>query len=121
MSVEEVNKAFGNRSSIKITRSAEEICAIIKSAFKPLRCVAEIWDYEMKIRFRVFDPNDEALFTCKNAITSDLQDDATLNAIILEARSKLESKGLTLMPWHPDDVHQQGVQADGPASGGPTT
>lgn len=42
-------------------RTDQEINEIIQQAFKPLRCVAEIWDYGEKIRFRVYRPDDRPL------------------------------------------------------------
>ena len=37
------------------TLTNEEIQERIKAAFAPLRCETEIWDYEAKLKFRVFD------------------------------------------------------------------
>jgi len=39
--------------------SNEEICSRVEMAFSPYRCVAEIWDYGQKLRFRVFGSTDE--------------------------------------------------------------
>ena len=83
-----------------MTRSNEDIRVAIESAFKPLSCVAEIWDYDTKIRFRVFSPNGEPLVTYSKVVISHLRSDTALNIIITGVRKKLESKGFALASWH---------------------
>lgn len=82
-----------------MSRTKEEVLAAIETAFSPLRCVAEIWDYDKKIRFRVFGPHDEVLVTCPAEIISQLKDDMALTAIIMGVRYRIESKGFSLAPW----------------------
>lgn len=48
--------------------SNEDICKFVQMAFLPRRCVAEIWDYEHKLRFRVFDEQDKPVVTMEEVI-----------------------------------------------------
>lgn len=42
----------------------EEIQERVKAAFSPLRCETEIWDYEAKLKFRVFHRDGERSRDC---------------------------------------------------------
>ncbi|MGK2871228.1 MAG: hypothetical protein ACSLFL_03115 [Alphaproteobacteria bacterium] len=48
--------------------SNEDICKFVQTAFLPRRCVAEIWDYEHKLRFRVFDEQDKPVVTMEKVV-----------------------------------------------------
>ncbi len=80
-------------------RTDAEIRSIVENAFRPLRCVAEIWDYDQKLRFRVFGANQESVVTCENLVLRTLHDDNTLSSIVGMARRVVEEKGFTLTPW----------------------
>lgn len=80
--------------SIEIEKAVE----IIISAFAPLHCVAEPWDYGYRIRFRVFD-KDEPLLTVKEILEPQFSDRSRLSFIISEARSNLTNRGFNLSPW----------------------
>jgi len=54
--------------------ATEDIIRIIESAFTPLRCVAEDWDYGDRIRFRVFDNTDTPLLTQPDLLRRELSD-----------------------------------------------
>ena len=71
----------------------------IESAFKPLQCVVEVFDYEHRLRFRVFDPDDKPLLTIKEALVRRLRDPGGLNTVVAECRSRVERKGYKLKPW----------------------
>lgn len=71
----------------------------IESAFRPLECVVEVFDYEHRLRFRVFDPADKPLFTMSEALVRRLRDSGGLNTIISECRARIERKGYKLKPW----------------------
>ena len=49
----------------------QQIVSAIQAAFSPLRCTAEIWDYQQKLRFRVFDTSDKAVLTCPEQVLGD--------------------------------------------------
>jgi hypothetical protein len=77
----------------------EEIRAIVEQAFRPLRCVAEIWDYEQKLRFRVFDNNDVGVLRMESAVLRDLRDEQNLRNVLSAAHETVEEKGFRLDPW----------------------
>ena len=79
--------------------SDDEVKAAVEAAFKPLRCVAEIWDYGQKIRFRVFDPDDQEFFADPRWPLDWLRNKKYLEGVLLEARAKVEKKGHRLEPW----------------------
>jgi hypothetical protein len=80
-------------------RSDDEIKEIIQQAFKPLRCVAEIWDYGEKIRFRVYRPDDKPLIQYSELTMRQAQSDRSLSDLLTEARQRVEEKGHHLDPW----------------------
>ena len=79
--------------------SNDEIRTIVEQAFRPLRCVAEIWDYEQKLRFRVFDSNDVGVLRMDSAVLRDLRDAQNLRNVLSGARETIEEKGFRLDPW----------------------
>jgi hypothetical protein len=80
-------------------RTNEQITRVIEGAFRPLRCVAEIWDYEKKLRFRVFDANDQPVVTFPEQLIASLSSDAQLSELISQARDRVQSKGHSLDAW----------------------
>jgi hypothetical protein len=44
----------------------------LEDAFNPLRCVAEVWDYKQKLRFKVFDHNDQGIIEMPEIVLRDL-------------------------------------------------
>lgn len=75
----------------------EEVIRKIESAFKPLRCVAEIWDYDHQVRFRVFD-KDRAVVTFPQESLSSLRNEVALAAVLRSARSTVQKNGFRLDP-----------------------
>lgn len=65
-------------------------------AFSPLRCVAQIWDYGSKLRFKVFDTNDEGVDETPKIIARDVRDERLLEQVIQAARVRIEHKGFLL-------------------------
>ena len=80
-------------------RSDSQIKTIIESAFRPLRCVAEIWDYDKKLRFRVFDENEHGVISVPDELLSSLRDDACLASVIAQARSCVAEHHYHLDSW----------------------
>ncbi|MEX0734086.1 MAG: hypothetical protein WD051_05560 [Steroidobacteraceae bacterium] len=80
-------------------KTNEQICAAVEGAFSPLNCVAEIWDYEQKLRFRVSDATNETVLTCPNEVLANLRDDTALTAFLQNVRAEVEDNGYTLNPW----------------------
>lgn len=82
--------------------SAENAAQIIESAFAPLRCVAEPWDYGHRIRFRVFDSSDNPVLTVEELLKKQFSDAVSLASVIDLARGTLEQRGFDLADWmHP--------------------
>lgn len=80
---------------ISLARAIE----ILEAAFAPFRCVAEAWDYDKKVRFRVFDAADEPLLTFPSIVWRSVSNLDRLSTLISEARRRLESKGMALDTW----------------------
>lgn len=76
----------------------EVVIRKIESAFKPLRCVAEIWDYDHQVRFRVFDNEDRAVVTFPQESLSCLRNEVALAAVLRSARSAVQKNGFRLDP-----------------------
>ena len=79
--------------------SNDEIKEEIESAFSPLRCVAEIWDYGQKLRFKVFDGSDEGVIEMPSIGIGDISDESDLRRLLESARERVEQKGNKLDPW----------------------
>ena len=87
-------------------RTNEEIRRIVEGAFRPLRCAAEIWDYEKKLKFRVFDRNDQPVVTFPEELMVPLQSDTHLAALLTQARERVQTKGHSLDDWKlPPEQH----------------
>lgn len=72
--------------------SSEEIRSRIETAFLPYRCVAEIWDYDKKLRLRVFDLKDQTLLTIEEVILSSVRESSSLDSLIVSIRHNVDLK-----------------------------
>lgn len=79
--------------------SAQEAASIIESAFAPLRCVAEPWDHNYRIRFRVFDGNDEPMLRMDEVLRPTFQRVKSLESLLNQVRGRVARKGIELAPW----------------------
>jgi hypothetical protein len=79
--------------------SPDEASRIIAGAFSPYRCVAEPWDYDHAVRFRVFDESDKVLLTIERVVPTGYGSFGGLRSTIEGARSTLMSRGYKLDPW----------------------
>lgn len=79
--------------------SPKDAARIIASAFAPLRCVAEPWDYDHRVRFRVFDAQDQPLLTVEDLVKSQFANQAKLREAIVAARENLAQRGVKLDEW----------------------
>jgi hypothetical protein len=70
----------------------EEICSRVEAAFTPYRCVAEIWDYGQKLRFRVFGSEDEPLITMEELLLSSARDSASLDSLLVTCRQRISHR-----------------------------
>jgi hypothetical protein len=70
----------------------------LEGAFRPLRCVVEIWDYGDKLRFKVFSDKDEAIVGMPEVLVRTIREPASLNHLIQQVREKILVKGYDLDP-----------------------
>ena len=77
----------------------QEIKSTIESAFRPLRCAAEIWDYEQKLRLRVFDLKDRPVLRVDEIVLRTSRSVSQLVALIDDIRARICERGHTLEPW----------------------
>ena len=71
----------------------------IQNAFDPLTCVAEVYDYQRRIRIRVFGPDNRPVLSILSISMRDVVDPSLLRAELHRARALIETKGFTLSPW----------------------
>lgn len=76
-----------------------EIQTIVEGAFHPHRCVAEVWDYGQKLRFKVFAPDDKGVIEVPELVLSTVHEKSQLQATISLFRERVEEKGFGLQPW----------------------
>ena len=75
-----------------------DIKSTVEGAFSPLRCVAEIWDYNQKLRFKVFDAKGNVVFEMAEIILREIRKKNNLASILSSARKIVEKKGFMLDP-----------------------
>jgi hypothetical protein len=68
----------------------DKILSTVQTAFSPYRCVPKIWDYGQKLRFRVFDVEDQPIITMSEVILSSVRDVTALNSLCEVARQRLQ-------------------------------
>lgn len=83
---------------MKTKISTEEALDIIRSAFAPLRCIAEDVDYHY-FRFRVFNEEDDGILKAPKLSAGDIGTREALERVILQGRSNIEGQGIILEPW----------------------
>ncbi len=77
----------------------DEIKKMVEGAFIPLRCVAEIWDYGAKLRFKVFDQKGEGVIVMPEAILKNIRGEKQLRELLSQARERVQQKGFLLKQW----------------------
>lgn len=73
--------------------SNEEIRSRVESAFSPYRCVAEIWNYDKQLRFRVFNSEETPLVTMEELVLSSVREPSALESKLASVRSRIEDRG----------------------------
>ncbi len=71
----------------------------LESAFRPLRCTAQVWDYGERVRFRIYTPQGEPLIEYPDEILHDISAPDTLEQFIRSVREDVEARGFRLHPW----------------------
>ncbi|WP_368415501.1 DUF1652 domain-containing protein [Falsiroseomonas sp.] len=69
--------------------SPQDIKARLEVAFAPLRCVVEIWDYEHRLRFKIFGKDGRGLVEMPDIIIRDVSDESQLASLIAQVRERL--------------------------------
>ena len=72
---------------------------IMRSAFNPLSCAVEVYDYQKLVRLRVFDPDSTVVISALTLSMRDVVDPSILRAKLQQARAIAETKGLKLRSW----------------------
>lgn len=75
-----------------------QLIDIVKSAFAPLYCVAELQDYNHTFGFAVYLPDGSRVTYDKKGAAL-LQNESELSSAILDVRAKIEAKGIVLGKW----------------------
>ena len=78
--------------------SNDDIKAAVEQAFRPLRCVVEVWDYDQKLRFKVFDANDRGVIEVPSLVLRLVREKNNLKSVLSSARTEVEEKGFRLEP-----------------------
>jgi hypothetical protein len=71
----------------------------MRSAFSPLSCVVELYDYQKLVRLRVFHPDNTAVLFFLTLSMRDLIDPSILRSELKQARACVEKKGFSLGSW----------------------
>jgi hypothetical protein len=74
----------------------EKIRLRVESAFNPLRCVAEIWDYKAKLRFKIFDTKGQGIVELTNVTLDGMSSAGNLEDLIQGVRREITAKGFAL-------------------------
>lgn len=69
--------------------SNEEICIFLQTEFLPRRCVAEIWDYEQKLRFRVFDDQEKPVVTMEEVVFDSIRHESALQDLCDQVKLRI--------------------------------
>jgi len=75
----------------------EKIKQILEASFSPFRCVAELYDFDERIRFRVFDKNNKAIITISEKIINEKFSDTSLKSIIKSTKNEIKKKGYDII------------------------
>lgn len=71
----------------------------IESAFRPLRCTAQVWDYGERVKFRIYTPEGDPLIEYPEEILHDISAPDVLEQFIQDVRGDVEASGFRLDPW----------------------
>ena len=80
-------------------RTDDEVKAIVEAALRPLRCIAEVWDYDYRLRFKVFDDKDRGIVEVSDLVLRNLRDEAQLRDVLAGVRQRVLEKGYRVDPW----------------------
>lgn len=84
-----------------LSAETQTIKDAIEQAFSPFRCAVEVSRYEVKLRFKVVDTDDQSIVEVSELVVRQLRDKSYLASVISSARDSVEEKGFSLAPWKP--------------------
>jgi hypothetical protein len=84
---------------VKSEITLEQAVEIAESAFRPLECIAEVQDYDSRVGFRVYGPDNQPLLTVEDLTRSKVKDSQRLESILQQARERVTNLGFELSPW----------------------
>jgi len=68
----------------------------LEGSFNPLRCVADVWDYKQKLRFKVFDETDRAIIEVPEIVLRDVAEENRLGDLVEQVRAQVQARGFVL-------------------------
>jgi hypothetical protein len=71
----------------------QEIIDILSKAFAPYRCVAELWDYNERVRIRLYNKDNSQIATFPNVV--DIKTTQDLTSIIASIKAEIINRGFT--------------------------
>ena len=74
---------------------------VIRNAFEPFVCVVELYDYQRRLRFHIFEFDGTPLLSVPMIWASDAIEPERLRGEILTARVRLQRRGFSLKAWVP--------------------
>jgi len=86
-------------ASEKRRLDVQSVVRTIKEAFRPLECVVELYDFDKRIRFGVFAPEEKLVLDVPEYLMRRATDPDSLNNIITRSRKTVEKQGYELEPW----------------------
>jgi hypothetical protein len=78
----------------------DQILKILRSAFQPFDCGAEIRDRDEVVRFRLFGAHGKSLISPETSNLSTVRDPENLENWIIGVRQDLEDMYYELEPWN---------------------
>jgi Protein of unknown function (DUF1652) len=77
-------------------QSVIEIKDHVENAFKPLNCRAQVYETGRKLRFKVFDKDNDTAFEISDLALTDLLDETRLSRIIESACAQIHARRFRL-------------------------
>lgn len=74
----------------KVDLTNEQIVDYITKAFVPYKCYPEIWDYDKKLKLKVFDEKNLCVINYPELLLSNLRSINYIDSIIFQCNQKLK-------------------------------
>lgn len=70
-----------------------DIVKVLQDAFLPYKCGAEIWDYNKRIKFAVYDDKNNKIFDIPDMLLSEINTESKLNFMINNCKKTIKKNG----------------------------